>query len=39
MAELVEEPAADDRADDSKNEVQQQAFAALIHDFAADETG
>ena len=37
VSELIEKPSTYHRADDSEHDVQQQAFAALVHDFAADK--
>jgi hypothetical protein len=37
VPELIEQPAAYDCAYDSENDIQQHPFAALVHDFAADE--
>jgi hypothetical protein len=38
VAECVEQPPADDRAHNSEDEIEQQSFAALVDDFAADKS-
>src|ERR1700736_5282185 len=39
LAEGGEEPAADDRADDAKQDVDEQPLAGLVDDLAGDEAG
>jgi hypothetical protein len=38
MSKRVEQPTAHHGADDAQYEVEQQSFAALVYDFASDES-
>jgi hypothetical protein len=38
-AETIEEPTADHCTDDSENDVQKEALAPSVYEFASDETG
>jgi hypothetical protein len=38
VTECVEQPTTDDRADDSQDDVEENAFAAIVDNFASDET-
>jgi hypothetical protein len=38
-AEKIKHPPADDRTDDSEQNVQHYAFASMVYNFASNETG
>jgi hypothetical protein len=39
MPKRVEQPSANHGSDDAQHEVEHQTFAALVHNFASDESG
>jgi hypothetical protein len=38
-SEFIKDETTDDGADDSEQDVEDNPFSALVHDFASDETG